>query len=439
MTHKELICAVTETDSGRTGRSLVIVPALMILLGAVGLGLGFLIGSPAIGWTALLTSTVVISGIGAAGVLISAIFHITNARFGRVYLRMAESFAGFMPVGLLLTAVFLGFGGGVLPWMHGEHLTGGKSIWLVRGFWDVRVIGALLVSYGFAIAFLYYSIRRDLASIPAAMRKQYSGFFHSWAGRRLDHVDGLETERIRCANRLDVLAPLVAISYVLMFTLLAFDLIMALDPLWISTLFGAWYFIGNLFVTMGLLAIVSIVLRKPLQLDRWITPAHQSDLATLLFAFCLVNADFFWSQYLTIWYGNLPEETGYVITRTMAMDLPWRHLSWFSIAAFLGFPFILLLFRRVKRSDYLLSLVSCFCILGVFLARFIEIAPELMPITPPAGFEALLMPLASTVLTFIGALGAGLYLFGRILRGIPSMPIGDAIFRAIHSGEGDHS
>ncbi len=97
----------------------------------------------------------------------------------------------------------------------------------------------------------------------------------------------------------------------------AIDLIMALDPDWFSTLFGGWYFIGNLFSGLALLAIAAMSLRNRCGLQRFLPEARQSDLATLLFAFCLLNIDFFWSQYLTIWYGNLPEETGWLIERAV--------------------------------------------------------------------------------------------------------------------------
>ena len=439
MTRDERIRKVLASGPADPGKGFVLTMVLMIALGAAGLGLGFFAGAANAGWTSILTGLVLAAGIGASGVLISAIFTLTNARFGRAYVRLAESCAGFMPVALVLAIVFVALGGTSLPWAHDAgHLTGGKAVWLRRGFWDLRVIGALLLSFSVSIAYLYYSIRRDWAAIPGKLRETYSGIARAFAGRNLDGKDQ-ETERMRCAGRLDVLAPIVAMVYAITFTMLGFDLIMALDPLWYSTLFGAWYFIGNLFATMALLAIVSIVLHRPLGLGAWITPSHRSDLATLLFAFCLVNADFFWSQYLTIWYGNLPEETGYVMKRTLDGDLPWRVVSWLSLVAFLAFPFILLLFRRVKRSGFLLSIVSIVCISGIFMARYIEIAPELLGIAAPARLDALYVPFASALLTFIGVLGVGLLVSMRVLRGMPVMPVGDDIFHAVHADEGDHS
>jgi hypothetical protein len=222
----------------------------------------------------------------------------------------------------------------------------------------------------------------------------------------------------------------VALAYGFGFTFFGFDLVMALEPEWFSTLFGAWTFIGHLFLGLALLALISIALRRSLVLGRFLSVERQADLATLLFAFCLVNTDFFWSQLLTIWYGNLPEETHYVIERGIDGRLPWPTLSWIAIAGFFGVPFVALLFRRVKRSDLLLGLVASVVVVSIFLVRFIEIAPPLLHLHPGAALTEALVPLLAALLTLAGMLGAGAWSYAALLTAVPLLPVGDPIFEA---------
>ena len=399
------------------------ISLLMVILGAVGAGLGFAGAHPKAGWAALLTGTVVILGLGMVGALLSAMFEITGARWGRPYRRLAEAGVMLMPVGLVSMLVLMAGGNSYLPWVIEHPHVGGKAIWLTRGFWDLRVLGALFLAYGVALYFIYFSIRRDFCI--SEVRERFVGGIGKFFGRGITDADA---EALRCQRKLTVLAPFVAVIYVLMFSLLGFDLIMALDPEWFSTLFGAWYFIGNLFCGLALLSIISVVFRARLNLSDFISAKHQSDLATLLLAFCLLNADFFWNQYLTIWYANIPEETAYLIERTADTSLPWRSLSFISIFTFFAFPFLALLFRKVKTNSVLLTVVSLSAVFGIFITRFIEIAPALLHVEPSSGLGVLVIPLASALLVFVGLLGAGLFLYSWFLTKVPIFPVGDEIF-----------
>jgi hypothetical protein len=402
-------------------------------LGVAGIAIGAMSSVPNALWTALIVTTAMVAGVAVVGVLFSAIFQITGARWGRAYRRLSEACVAFGPVALLGLIVLMAGGNAYLPWVHEHPHVGGKAIWLTRGFWDARVLLSLLLTYGLSWTFVYYSLRADFCIEGVAQR--FSGRLASWVGKDIKNP---ERERARCEARLDVLAPIVAIVYGLLFTLLGFDLIMALEPDWFSPLFGAWYFMGNMFAGLALLALVSMPLRKKLGLHDFLTEQRQSDMATILFGFCLVHTDFFWSQYLTIWYANMPEETYWLIERTADKELPWGGLSWVSLMAFFTIPFIALLFRKVKRNDSLLALVSVIVVLGVLLVRYLEVAPALSGLEPGAGMGAALVPLLASIGLFCGALGLGLVLYSRFLTAVPILPIGDSIFEAHATEEEGH-
>ena len=428
MTAGKLTGEVLEATPRGVPRRIVHIAGALMGVGLLGIVLGFLTGA---GWVALHVSTCLVIGLAVGGVVVSAIFQLTGARWGRAYRRLAEASAVLMPVGLVGILVLLAGAGGYVPWTHDGHLTGGKHVWLVRGFWDLRVLGALAASWGLAIWFLYHSLRKDFCTAGISER------FRSRLGRFLGRgIDDPEREAARCDARMTTIAPALLIVYGFAFTMLAIDLIMSLEPDWFSTLFGGWYFISLLFAGLALLAILTVGFRRYLGLGRFLTARRQQDLATLLFAFCLLTTDFFWSQYLTIWYGNLPEETVWVITRTLDASQPFAGLSWITLAALFVIPFVALLFRRIKRSGPLLVTVASVVIVGVLLARFLEIAPALIDVEPGSGPSAALLPLLSSAMVFGGLMGAGLLLLFYFLTWVPVMPVGDRIFvREFSDGE----
>jgi hypothetical protein len=108
--------------------------------------------------------------------------------------------------------------------------------------------------------------------------------------------------------------------------------------------------------------------------------------------------------------------------------LPWRSLSFVSLATFFLIPFLALLFRKVKRNTGLLFIVALVAAVGVFLARFIEVAPALITVTEGTDMGGLALPLGSAALLLVGFLGIGLLLYGRWLSGVPIMALNDAIF-----------
>jgi hypothetical protein len=422
MTSRSLVAEVLAKTPTEVPAAVKRAAMFTAVLAVIGLIAAFVAGGTAAGLVTVLVCAALTIGLGVVGILISAIFELTNAKWGRAYRRIAEAGVVFMPIGILLLLFYM-IATGVthegLPWAHHEHLGGGKAVWLVRGFWDLRIIGYLVLSYGLALRFMYFSLRRDF-TIPGVADRMPEGPISRCLARGIKNP---EAERDRCSARLKVLAPLVAMVYAAAFSFLGIDLIMALDPEWFSTLFGGWYFIGHLFAGLALLAVASMSLRNKCGLERFMPEVRQRDLATLLFAFCLLNVDFFWSQYLTIWYGNLPEETHWIIERTVDDSLPWSKLSWISLSAFFVIPFVALLFRKVKRSRVLLTTVATVVVGGIFLARFIEIAPELLGEEPQP-----LLPLVSTILLFCGCLGVGGLLYWRFLTRVPIMPVGDDVF-----------
>ena len=123
--------------------------------------------------------------------------------------------------------------------------------------------------------------------------------------------------------RIHRLAPLYVVLYALVVTLVAFDGIMALQPHWFSNLLGGFYFMGS-FLGRPHAARAADDLRRESSSASTdlVTPKQRHDLGKLCFGFTVFWAYLMWAQFLVIWYGNMPEETGFVFARLWGPWLP---------------------------------------------------------------------------------------------------------------------
>ena len=105
------------------------------------------------------------------------------------------------------------------------------------------------------------------------------------------------------------------------------------------------------------------------------------DLAILLFGFSLLWAGLFYSQFLVIWYGNIPEEVSFLVTRLSSS--PLRELTASILILYFFVPFFVLLPGRSKTNPYVLFAVSLSVLLGILVERFVFLAP-VVPLSPLA-------------------------------------------------------
>ena len=95
----------------------------------------------------------------------------------------------------------------------------------------------------------------------------------------------------------------------------------------------------------------------------------------MFFAFCLLWADFFFVQLMVIYYGNIPEETYYVIARTMLA--PWNELAWIIfIVCFIG-PFVILLNQKIKTKPVFMIILCSVVIIGIWFEHLLLLGPAL--------------------------------------------------------------
>jgi hypothetical protein len=175
-------------------------------------------------------------------------------------------------------------------------------------------------------------------------------------------------------------------------SLAAFDLVMSLEYPWISALLGGYFFIEALYGGFAVSAILYLLLHGRPPADS--APGSRSDLSDLsilMFGFSLMWAGLFFAQYLTIWYGNIPEEVGFIARRLSAS--PLRELCVAVLFLLFFIPFPALLSTRAKSNPYVVSAVAVSILSGILVERYVFLAPvvRFSPVAQAIDFALLLL------------------------------------------------
>jgi len=376
-------------------RSLPMVPAAIFGgLAVIGFG-SFLVyaGSDensARAYRAFLQNFLLWSALAQGGLMLSAGIRLTNGRWAGPIHRIADSLAAFVPVSILLYLVLWGGRYELFEWMqHPEHVEY-KEWWYDEGFMFKRDFFALVWMAFLSCWYLYLSLRPTMG----AARESTTGLRGSLIQRWTAGWRGEEAERRLAERRCRKLAAVMALSYAFAYSTLGVDLVMGLAPHWISTMFPAYYAWGGFLSAVSLTAVISLVMANGPDLKGQITEARRHDMGKMVFAFSIFWMYLFWSQYLVIWYGNIPEETGFIAARlgtqflqdTWYMQGFWERLNEPYVKTTLTawilcwvLPFWVLLGARPKKTPAILGGVAVLSVFGFWLERYTLVTPSLVP------------------------------------------------------------
>ena len=156
----------------------------------------------------------------------------------------------------------------------------------------------------------------------------------------------------------------------------AFDLLMSLDAYWFSTIFGVYYFAASVVAFFAVMPKILYAMQMRGVLKNAVTVEHYHDIGKLMFAFTVFWAYIAFSQYMLIWYGNLPEETGWFLKRQTG---GWVTVSLVLIFGHFVVPFLLLVSRMIKRRPLLLALTGAYVALMCWIDIYWLVIPEFSP------------------------------------------------------------
>jgi hypothetical protein len=394
--------AIQSPREAASQRSLFTLGALLAAAGLAAFLVGLFGTQPQRAWQAFLINFLLWSAVAQGAVLFSAVTCTVKARWAGPLSGLSEAFAGFFPVSFICFLVLLAGQDHLFPWLH-EDLHG-KEVWLNIPFMFTRDGLGMLILYGIGWIFIVQDLKlkAGAAGPGSRLRRLLAG--------RLPQTDA-EVKRVQ--GRKAVWGGLYCFAFGVVLSLIGFDLVMSMDPHWYSTLFGAYHFVKAFYVGLGALIILAGVLHLRRGHQAATVEPYFHDIGKLFFAFCLLWADFFYVQLTVIWYGNIPEETHYVILRTVTP--PWNALAWTVFIVSFAVPFVVLINRRVKSLPPVMIALCGTVILGIWLEHLLLLGPALSP-----GVADL--PLGPIeCLVFIGFLGLMALALASMLKTFPEL------------------
>jgi hypothetical protein len=344
------------------------------------------------------------TGLAGGSVAFVAVQKITNAKWSGLVIRFAEASVAFLPISLVGFLLIFTFGYHAV-YGHMEHalheLPHSKAVWLSREFMFARLAVGLTALYLVGWRLIRADLLPDIYATRGAAPPGRRSLYERWSR-------DLDDPQLAAANeqRIYRLAPLYAVLYAIVFSMVAFDGIMALQPHWFSNLLGGWYFMGSFLGAHMLLALMMMYGASHLGVADLVSPKQRHDLGKLCFGFTVFWTYLMWAQFLVIWYGNLPEETGFVFARLWGNWLPVGR------AVFLGMfiiPFFGLLGVAPKKNRYTLGFFASISLVALWLERYLLVTPSVTALPGPN----LGWPEAGPTLTLLGMYLVAYALFAR--------------------------
>lgn len=276
------------------------------------------------------------------------VHHVTDAEWSVVVRRQLENLAILIPLMALFFVPILIFRHHLYEWMNvspgHDPVLDSKRAYLNWHFFLIRTIFYFAFFSGAALLFRRFSIQQDRDGNPAYTLKMRKVAFTS--------------------------LPLFGISL----TFGAYDWLLGLDYHWFSTMWGVYIFAGAAGSSMSLLVLVITALRNAGYLKDIITLEHYHNMGKWMLAFCVFWAYIGFSQYMLIWYANMPEETEYFLRRNIES---WNTLSLFLVFGRFFFPFAILLVRSPKKKPRQLCMIAGWILFMQLIDMYIVILPAL--------------------------------------------------------------
>ena len=304
-------------------------------------------------WAALYVAAFFFFMIALGTLMFYAIQRAAQAGWPILLFRVMEGITAYLVPGSIIIYVFLVLTGlhanHLFVWMDAETVAHDEIIQGKVGYLNVPffLIRAAIYLLGWN-AYRYFSRKFSLAQDAAP------------AGDISNHKKNFRISAV------------FLVFFFVTESMMSWDWIMSLDPHWFSTLFG-WYVLASMLVTsVTVIALVSIYLKSKGYLPK-VNDSHLHDLAKFMFGLSVFWTYLWFSQFMLIWYSNIPEEVTYFLTRIDDYNLPFFGMVVMNFV----FPLLILMSSDYKRSNWIIVMAGIVIVLG----HYIDIFNMIMPAT----------------------------------------------------------
>lgn len=306
--------------------------------------------------------------IGVGSLALVAMEYLVGATWSTPFRRISEFLAGIIPLSVILVIpLFFGMHS-MYHWTHEETVVidpvlSSKSSYLNLQFFTIRVAICLIIWLTFYYIFTKNSEKQD---------------------------ENGDVSYTKSSNRFAVVfAPLFIVSI----SVAAIDWMMSLEPHWFSTIYGVYYFAGTMVACYSITLLIAIHLKDGGYLSPRLNNQHYYSLGTLMFGFNVFWAYIAFSQYLLIWYADLPEETFWMIKRWGGA---WTIISLTLLFAHFIIPFLVLVSRGSKTNPSKLKFMAVW----MLFAHALDLYWLIMPTHPSEGFPLSWIDIGMPLVTF---------------------------------------
>jgi hypothetical protein len=327
-------------------------------------------------WSAIYIAAFFFFMISLACLAFYAIQYAAQAGWSPLLLRVMEGITGYLPWGSAIMFILLVLSGlhynHMFHWMDPELLVEGGEKYdaLIAGKSGYLNVSGLLIRA--AIFIIGWNLYRHLA--VKFSRKQDEATDNKW------HKVSFKA------------AAMFLVFFIYTESIMSWDWLMSLDPHWFSTLFGWYVFAGMMVCAITVIAMVTIFLKSKGYLEK-VNDSHIHDLAKFMFAFSIFWTYLWFSQFMLIWYSNIPEEVTYYITRIEDYTLPF----WGMVGMNFIFPILMLMNSDYKRLNWFVMMAGIVILLG----HYVDLFNMVMPATVGASWSFGFVELGS-LLFFLG-------------------------------------
>jgi hypothetical protein len=349
-------------------------------------------------WSAVYIAAFFFFMIGLGALAFLALQKVSQAGWSPVLFRVMEGVGSYILPGGIIMFILLLFSGlhinHIFVWMEEgidvvghenyDALVASKTGYLNVPFWLFRA-GAFLVGWN-----LYrWNIRRFGLKQDEAKDGDIS-----WYKKGFKH------------------SAMFLVFFMVTESIMSWDWIMSLDPHWFSTLFG-WYVFSSMFVTaITTIALVTIFLKSKGYLE-FVNDSHIHDLAKFMFGFSIFWTYLWFSQFMLIWYSNIPEEVTYFVTRIQDYNI----LFFGMVAINFLFPILILMNSDFKRVNWFVVTAGLFIVIGHYIDIYVMVMPATVGESWFVGF-----PEIGSFLFFAGVF---IFYIFRTISKAPLIPKGD--------------
>jgi len=357
---------------------------ILIVIGLISVAVGFLTEDGTRAWANLLLNNYYFMSVAIGATFWLAMQYITQSGWSAAYIRIPMAMSNYFIVSMILFAImFMGLHD-LYHWTHADAVAHDPILQHKAPYLNVP----------------FFAIR-------------YFVFFGLWIllSQRMKKLSLQEDKIGGLTNffKLEMTSKIFIFVFAVSFSLFTIDWLMSLDAHWYSTIYVIKKFIMAFFHGAAVITAIVIILHKLGYLPM-LTKSHVADFSRYIWALSLIWGYIWLSQYLLIWYANIPEETIYYVPREMG---EYKALFYVELIMNWAFPFFFLMWNRIAKNQNLVL----FTVAVLMLGQWVELFMSIMPGTVEHHGISLV-----EIGTFIGSLGLFALVVGMSLSKLPLIP-----------------